>query len=120
MSVDSGILAFANHGCHNTYNVGSETTLDEFTVDEETAQPGELNGKSHAGTSKWNPVIDRHLGSDAEQAIRNVAAGEELLDNYIALMWSDDDWAEDVEDLREQCSGEAVGVVSEYENSHQH
>lgn len=81
--VDSSIITFVNHGCNGTYNVGEKTDYDEFSA--KLDEPADaLNGRSHTGTSVFNPVIDRQLflaGGDV--SIRDIKAGEEILDNYL-------------------------------------
>lgn len=118
MFVDSGVLTFANHGCNRTYNVGEKTSVDEFTADLDSL-PEEVNGESHTGTTIFNPLVDRHVRREWEQSLRDIAAGEEILDNYLAFTGNNDDWAKDVQDLRNQCSGQATGLVSDYEKRHQ-
>jgi len=106
--VDSNIVTFVNHGCRGTYNVGEEMDVDEFSVDPD--KPIEaLSGKSHAGrASIFDPVIDRHLIGTMETTVKDIKAGDEILDNYLAFIGSEGFWADDVMDLRKQCSGEAT------------
>jgi hypothetical protein len=77
----------------------------------------ELNGRIHSD-SLFDPVIDRHLFSSITDAsIRDIKAGEEILDNYLNFIGSDGDWANDVSDLRKQCNGEKTkDSVNEYED----
>jgi hypothetical protein len=114
VAVDSGIMTFVNHGCNKTYNVGEESSVDELTANDDVF-PDDLSGNSHAQTSTYNPVVDRHLRNEADQSIRDIKAGEEILDNYLAFIGAEDYWAGDVQGLRDLCSG-AVGLVTEYEN----
>ena len=115
--MDSSILTFANHGCNGTYNIGTETQ-----VNESTAHPNKpietLNGKIHAGsTSIFDPVIDRHLFRSVETSNKYIMAGDELLDNYMAFIGSEKSWESDLNDLRELCCGHATeGSVTEYED----
>lgn len=114
--VDSSILTFVNHGCRGTYNVGEESDLDEFSVGLKSPMSQDLSGRSHVGTSVFNPVIDRHLFFSGDTTIRDIDAGEEVLDNYLAFIGSDKCWEEDVMDLRQQCSGQTTeGSVTDYE-----
>jgi hypothetical protein len=115
--VDSALLTFVNHGCNGTYNIGVVTGFDESTVNTDVI-PDELSGKSHQGTSTFNPVVDRHLNNNACMNIRAIKAGEEILDNYLAFSSSEEDWAQDVIDLRNQCAGLSFGEVTEYEANH--
>lgn len=104
-----------NHGCSDEYNVGVETDVDEFTADPD--EPIEaLTGKSHTGTSIFNPVIDRHLYHVGDMSIEEIDAGEEVLDNYLAFVGSTQEWKEDIYDLRRMCKGKTIkGSVTEYE-----
>eukprot|EP00978_Attheya_sp_CCMP212_P001313 scaffold2735_cov61-Attheya_sp.AAC.9 len=114
--VDSSILTFVNHGCNGTYNMGSETSgWTEWTVDPMKPPPESLSGTTN---SVYNPVNDRHLYqlmSGSDFTLRDIKKGEEILDNYLAFTGSAADWTTDVNDLRAQCSGEAVGSVTSYE-----
>ena len=114
--MDSSIIAFVNHGCRGQYNVGEETDEDEFSVDRD--EPIEaLTGKSHTGTSIYNPIIDRHLLNIGDMSVEDIEAGDEILDNYLAFVGSEDEWEEDVENLRAMCSGlRTEGSVNEYED----
>jgi len=54
------------------------------------------------------------------KALRDIAAGEELLYNYIVFGGEEDYnsgaiWKEEVLNLRAMCSGQAVGIVEAYE-----
>jgi hypothetical protein len=114
--VDSGISTFANHGCNGTNNVGTKSSFDEFTVDLQNI-PEEFSGESHANTSTFNPVIDRHLRHQFDRSLRDIGAGEEIFDNYLAFT-GNEDWAKAVQELRDVCSGKSVGLVTNYERDH--
>lgn len=107
---------FVNHGCEGEYNVGIETEDDEFSADPDYPIEA-LNGKSHAGTSIYNPVVDRHLYRGGDLSLdEEIDAGEEILDNYLAFVGSEDEWEEDIEFLRDMCNGKnAKGSVTDYE-----
>ena len=116
--VDSSIITFVNHGCHGSYNVGLETEVDEFTADPDFI-PEMLNGKSHAGTSTFNPFVDRTLFFTADISSRDIKASEEILDNYLAFIGGDDDWKDDLVDYRDLCSGgQGTLSVTEYEHKY--
>lgn len=113
--VDSSILTFANHGCRGSYNVGEATKGDEFSVDL-NAPDKSINGMSHSETFVFNPVNDRHLFFSGDESIRDIKAGEEILDNYLAFIGGTEYWELAVTDLRKQCSGEVTeGSVADYE-----
>ena len=115
VTVDSSILTFANHGCRGSNNVGERTHGDEFSVDLNAPEES-INGKSHSGTSVFNPFIDRHLFFAGDESTRDIKAGEEILDNYLAFTGGAEYWAQDVLDIQKQCSGEVTeGSVTDYE-----
>lgn len=115
--VDSCIITFVNHGCRGTYNVGTETDVDEFTADPNVPIEA-LNGRlHHTGGCIFDPVIDRHLFRMGDVSNKDIKAGDEILENYLAFIGSEDYWAEATGDLRKQCSGEVTdGSVTEYEH----
>lgn len=80
--VDSSIITFVNHGCNGTYNVGVKTDYNEFSSNLD-APTDDLDGRSHTGTSVFNPVVDRHLFFGGDESLRDIKAGEEILDNYL-------------------------------------
>lgn len=115
--MDSSILTFVNHGCRGTYNVGTATPYDEFTADLSKGPSEDVGGLSHVGTSVFNPVIDRNLLFSGDQSIRDIPAGSEILDNYLAFIGGEKYWEVDVKDLRAHCSGEDTEwSVTEYES----
>jgi len=114
VTVDSTITTFTNHGCNGSYNSGEFTDLNEFTADL-TAMPAALDPDQ--GKSVYNPVEDRHFRlmlSGNDKSLRDIAAGEELLDNYLGFIGHSSDWQHDILALRAQCSGHA-GEITEYE-----
>lgn len=115
-TVDSGILTFVNHGCRGSYNMGKSTPFDEFTADVHIIGD-EFSGKSHLGTTTFNPVVDRHLRYQADHSLRKIKAGQEILNNYLNFVGKKEFWASSVEELRAQCSSNAVGDVSKNEAS---
>jgi hypothetical protein len=111
MLVDSGIMTFVNHGCNKTYNSGVESSIDEFTADVNVL-PDSLNCRVHAQTSTFNPVLDRHLWHTAEHTLRDIKAGEEILDNHLAFVGDEKYWASFVQHLRDLCSGNTNGIMT--------
>jgi hypothetical protein len=66
----------------------------------------------------YNPAADRNLHMQfvgPEKLLRDVKAGDEILDNYLAMVGHETDWKGDVLHIRAQCNGEGVGDVTEYE-----
>lgn len=112
-------MTFANHGCDGTYNVGLNTEeITEVTADFDNV-PLALDGLGRYG-SIFNPVLDRNrrfslVGGDV--TLRDIKAGEELLDNYLAFIGGKTDWEYDLQHLRDQCHGQASGDVTEYESA---
>ena len=63
---------------------------------------------------------DRHMPfweCGAIVAHRDIAVGEEILDNYIKYGGSSDpeSWLENLRELQGMCSGQTPGVVTQYE-----
>jgi hypothetical protein len=115
--VDSDALTFVNHGCKGSNNIGVVTAFDEETANM-NVMPDEVGGKSHEGTSIFNPFVDRHLTFGGCTSNRDIQAGEEILDNYLAFVSNKEDWADYVISLRNQCAGKGIGEVTEYERAH--
>lgn len=119
--VDSGVMTFANHGCKGTYNIGHPSAVNEMQY---------LSGRGFSSLGikdrdeVFSPFWDRHfpdLYTDSTPR-REIQAGEELLDNYLALDGSYDGsrLADHVEELSLMCSGQLVGLVTEYEEETDH
>lgn len=97
--------------------MGSATPFDEFSADPDKLS-ALLSGRSHQGTTMFNPVVDRHLRYNADLSLENIGAGKEILDNYLAFSGGEaEHWNEDVKGMRKLCSGEEVGEVTSYERS---
>lgn len=94
--------------------MGQKTPFDEFSADLESLDYISA-GRSHQGTTTFNPVIDRHLRFQPDVSLRDIKAGEEMLDNYLDFVGLPEYWSKDVMDLRSVCAGEAVGQVTSYE-----
>jgi len=115
--VDSSILTFINHGCKGIYNLGGrvEPGSNEHTVDTS------FISEKYLGHSRetYKPVMDRHMRmAGADRTLRDISAGEEILQDYLAFIGQrTDDWKDEVLFLRAQCNGDAVGDVTEYEAS---
>jgi hypothetical protein len=117
--VDSSPMTFVNHGCKGTNNIGEVSELNEFTLDLDR-MPEEFMMKGHSST--YNPAADRNLRhyiAGGETSIKPIKAGEEILDNYLFFIGEEESWTEDVQQLRDQCSGrQSIGSedVREYES----
>lgn len=112
-SIDNGILQFLNHGCNGTNNIQQYNTT-EFTADPAT-MPDELEVTYES--TIYNPCVSRsnlNLQNCGDLTNKDVKAGEELLDTYLAY-YTLDTWARGINDLRAQCSAQALGSVGSYE-----
>ena len=90
----------------------TEAAASEDVVPEELIQ--KFRGKRYT----YNPAYARktHFYSSTIPR-RDIAEGEELFDNYLAMSGTGlDGWAEDAKGLKEQCSG-GFGDISKYEKS---
>lgn len=66
----------------------------------------------------YNTYADRNgktLQNAGDFANRDIAAGEEITDNYLKYNADAELWKRAVLDLRAQCKKTGVGAVSEYE-----
>lgn len=116
-TVDSDIMTFVNHGCNGTYNIGVHTDVNEFTISIDDP-PENLLGRSES-VHLFNPAVDRgyvYVNGGPNAALRDIRAGEEILDNYLLFIGTGDYWEADVTGLRNQCLGQAGDVV-EYEEA---
>jgi hypothetical protein len=114
--VDSSQHLFINHGCNGTYNAGVPSVVNEQTADLDDPTPTNI----FDNVEFYDPFFDRHLNfatNGGDIALRDILSGEEITANYLAFIGEGRDWADDVKDLRNQCSG-GVGGVLEYEESH--
>jgi hypothetical protein len=113
--VDPGIMTFVNHGCNGTYNVGAHLIVNEMTM-KVGLGPG---GVYDDGNEIYHPYAERQFPQWECQsfvALRDINAGEELLDNYLVFGGSEDlsSWDDNLQELKHICSG-GIGSVSEYE-----
>jgi hypothetical protein len=71
----------------------------------------------------YSPVADRLYPDwgcgDTTRVLRDVEAGEELLDNYLPFGGTENgtDWEDNLAELKQLCSGNGVGSVVQYEAS---
>ena len=115
-SVEPSILMFINHGCDRTYNIGMEMSVTEKTADPKKMPDELMNSESESYF--YNPFADRNhwLRLHAfETPIRDVEAGEEMLDNYLSYL-AMDNWESGLTDYRTQCEGQGVGAINRYED----
>ena len=109
-------MTFSNHGCNGSYNYADEFhALTEGTID---LSSEEIPDDHDCTTIPYSPIQERHLRqmlSSGDVALREIKAGEEILVNYVSFA-NPDEWTEEVKRLRDQCAGNAIGEVSEYES----
>jgi hypothetical protein len=112
--MDACILTFLNHGCNSTENMGMKLSVNEMTADPDRFPP-ELDYDT-IEEAVYNPFADRNhmIYMTIDTFNRDVEAGEELKDNYLAYL-HDENWKWGVEHFRSICSGRGKGVVTEYE-----
>ena len=105
--VDSGILTFVNHGCNGTANmgdVGVSNAVTEATADPENMPPRQ--GKVDEDGSIHHIVIDRHINQvmlSSDASMRDIKAGEEILNDYLAYSSEAGTWKEDVTEMKKWC-----------------
>ncbi|KAG7360295.1 spermine/spermidine synthase domain containing protein [Nitzschia inconspicua] len=119
--VDSTFHCFINHACTAANNVGHNLTVSESNADPKVMHT-EIVEYYYGRHSVYNPAADRqvHFYSSAFP-LRNIRAGEELFDNYIAMSGrSLVYWNESVTELKAQCNGVDVGIVREYDTREEH
>jgi hypothetical protein len=123
--VDASILTYTNHGCDGTYNTGTQLKVTERTavLGVGPAANGYVAQGAAAGEEYvYNPYRDRKFPDwgcdDTTRALRDIEAGEELLDNYIVFGGSESgvEWEEVLIEVKRMCSG-GVGAITQYEES---
>lgn len=104
VTVDSGTLTFANHGCNSTFNVGMPLPggVDEFSIDLDQPPDKSLG----LDDDVYDPMDDRFslFYAVITRANRDISKGEELLDNYL-IMGGEEYLRDQVTELRKQCQG---------------
>merc|ERR1712086_384414 len=99
-------------------NVGYDLTLTQTTADPDEVSK-EILDIYESIESVYNPVVDRQVqfrSYTSAVPLRAILKGEELFDNYLGMCGkSAEYWEYCVGDLRRQCKGEEVGIISEYE-----
>jgi len=113
---NSNILSLANHGCNGTHTITvpypSCRGLTELTADPSKlpTSNARYNSKGRFPSSQlFNPVVERHLPhltGGYYIADRDLSAGDEILDNYLASVTLKDNWENVVKELRRLCEGE--------------
>jgi hypothetical protein len=116
----SSLLSLANHGCNGTHNIAADDSFIDIT--ELTVDPTKLHGchsSSKCSKGRWenvfNPIVERHLphlvgGYDI--ATRDISKGEEILENLLEVIKTQDDWTYWVEHLRASCLADSAASSS--------
>jgi hypothetical protein len=115
-SVDMSIFTFINHGCNGEFVMGEKYSVTEMTADPKKP-PHEFENESFE-SEVYNPFVDRNVYmflNGADTTLRDVTAGEELVDNYLRYL-HENNWEWGIKSYRRQCSGQD-GVISDYEGS---
>lgn len=121
--VDSGIFAFINHGCDGSFNIESKQSslhmhyMEGLRLTERNALSEHYN-KWFPGREIFDPYMDRHyLHHNAYHpiAMRDIAAGEEILDNYVFHTENEDVWYDYTQYLQRICDGKEDGEVKIFE-----
>ena len=107
--IHSGILSLANHGCNGTHNIAADPS---YNITELSADPSKLPNAHYSKghfDRVFNPVVERHLphfigGYDI--ATRDISKGEEILDNYLTSVSTEEEWEGLVMQLRSMCEAE--------------
>lgn len=98
-----------NHGCNGTHNIAGDPSYD---ITEITADPTKLPSAHYSKgrfDQVFNPVVERHLPhfiGGYDTAIRDISEGEEILDNFLTSVSTEEDWELLVRQLRSMCEGE--------------
>ena len=112
-------MTFVNHGCNGTYNVGTPLAVTEMTMELGRGPEGVYDDNNEV----HHPFDERHYPQwDCQSfvALRDIEAGEELLDNYLVFGGSEDVdfWDKTLQELKDLCSG-GTGTITEYEEKAQ-
>jgi hypothetical protein len=116
-SVDPSIMTFINHGCNGTYNMGTVTSVTEMNADHDE-MPLDIY-ENVLESYVYNPFIDRNHHTylnGYDVLLRDVKAGEELLDNYVTYL-HEGNWKPGLVDYNAQCSNKAAGAIKVYETT---
>lgn len=119
--MDSSILTFTNHGCNGTFNVinvefGEHD--DPYAITEMTEHLSDTDDMDDRDL--YDPVLDRRglsINAKGEVAVRNIKAGEEILTNYVYYSSRGPGWTDSLKSLREMCTGEKAGLITELEDT---
>jgi hypothetical protein len=119
ITLDSGIMTFANHGCDGDYNIGTESPFTE----QSNADPNDplvlefIQDMAGLGFGGYNPALLRDTTSRFVVANEEpIMKGEELRDNYVTFITNVEALESDLAALKSECSG-SLGMISEYESN---
>lgn len=106
--VEPGPLTFVNHGCNGTHNIDFIRTY----ITEATADLDYMPVEFTEMLRPYNPALAHE--NDGTIIFRDVKRGEEILGNYLTYIEDAKAWRDDVQELRDDCSGE-MGAVERYQ-----
>lgn len=124
-AIDSGVMNFLNHGCNGTNNYGfiyeqDQDAMTELSVDLNNLDVNQIEDNLvNEAEGPYSPVYDRlwrHTLNIGDYALRDIKKGEEILTSYLSFSADLDELKEDVIDLRRQCSGKGMGIISEHDS----
>ena len=112
-------MTFVNHGCNGTSNLSEKLPFTESNANFTDPLFLDLIQKQWAGGEGrvYNPAQLRDTASLV--MVSNhvpIRKGEELLDNYIDFITDVKMLEKELTDLKTQCAGESLGIISGYES----
>lgn len=120
-SIDPGVFTFVNHGCNGTHVTGFSMVpviATEMEVDP-SHMPDLFPTLENAGSNVFKRRNAMEFMNAADVALRDIKAGEEILDNYLTY-YSEENWEKGIRLLRYECSQHGAGPVADYETKHKH
>ena len=124
--VDSSLQTFINHGCNGTYNVGpaiagkDRSKLDQKVTEQNATEDDFETYSTEGDWTAFSPYRLRHLhaySTTPETALVDIYAREELFTDYLDFT-EEENWWDEVLELRKICNGEAVGFITKTEQNH--
>lgn len=115
-------MTFVNHGCNGTFNFIGRENYEGWKSNDPHATITEQNYTSH----EFDPFrgefhdiyLDRHpIKPNVDVAMRDVKAGEEILNNHVFFDTNVESWKASMAELQKICSGERVGEITQAERS---
>jgi hypothetical protein len=116
-------MTFANHGCNGTNNFRAKREWNEMypIMDGDNQKPCIQCMKNVYVSSDlyYDPYHERHYPMWQCQSLvanRDIDMGEEVLDNYVDYIGTDESlWFEFLDELQHVCTG-GIGYITQYDN----